>query len=45
MTQAQIVSESGLYKLVMRSDKDEAKVFQDWVTRTVLPAIWKQAQI
>ena len=33
------VSESGLYKLVMRSDKPEAKAFQKWVTRTVLPAI------
>lgn len=36
-----IVSESGLYKLVMRSDKPEAKAFQDWVTRVVLPAIRK----
>lgn len=29
-----LVSESGLYKLVMRSDKPEAKRFQDWVTKT-----------
>ena len=36
-----IVSESGLYKLVMRSDKPEARAFQDWVTKTVLPAIRK----
>jgi prophage antirepressor-like protein len=36
-----IVSESGLYKLIMRSDKPEAKAFQDWVTREVLPAIRK----
>lgn len=36
-----IVSESGLYKLVMRSNKPEAKAFQDWVTRVVLPAIRK----
>ncbi|WP_321447661.1 BRO family protein [uncultured Cohaesibacter sp.] len=35
------VSESGLYKLVMRSDKPQAKPFQDWVTRDVLPAIRK----
>jgi hypothetical protein len=35
------VSESGLYKLIMRSDKPEAKDFQDWVTRVVLPAIRK----
>ncbi len=36
-----IISESGLYKLTMRSDKPEAKAFQDWVTRDVLPAIRK----
>ncbi|WP_417702493.1 Bro-N domain-containing protein [Pseudophaeobacter sp.] len=33
--------ERGLYKLVMHSDKPEAKAFQDWVTREVLPAIRK----
>ena len=36
-----IITESGLYKLVMRSDKPEARQFQDWVTREVLPAIRK----
>lgn len=36
-----IISESGLYKLIMRSDKPEARAFQDWVTRIVLPAIRK----
>lgn len=36
-----LVSESGLYKLVMRSDKPQARLFQDWVTRDVLPAIRK----
>ncbi|WP_366518336.1 BRO family protein [uncultured Paracoccus sp.] len=36
-----IISESGLYKLAMRSDKPEARAFQDWVTRDVLPAIRK----
>uniref|UniRef100_UPI0030D8A3D7 BRO-N domain-containing protein n=2 Tax=Pseudomonas sp. EA_35y_Pfl2_R5 TaxID=3088690 RepID=UPI0030D8A3D7 len=35
------ISESGLYKLVMRSDKPDARAFQDWVTRVVLPAIRK----
>lgn len=35
------VSESGLYKLIMRSDKPAARAFQDWVTRDVLPAIRK----
>ena len=36
-----IISESGLYKLVMRSDRPEARAFQDWVTKVVLPAIRK----
>jgi len=36
-----LISESGLYKLVMRSDKPEAREFQDWVARVVLPAIRK----
>lgn len=36
-----VVSESGLYKLVLRSDKPDAKPFQDWVTQEVLPAIRK----
>jgi prophage antirepressor-like protein len=39
--QTKFVSESGLYKLVMRSDKPEAREFQNWVTREVLPAIRK----
>jgi prophage antirepressor-like protein len=37
-------SESGLYKLVLRSDKPQAKKFQDWVTRDVLPAIRKDGR-
>lgn len=36
-----VISESGLYKLVMRSDKPEAKEFQNWVTKVILPAIRK----
>ncbi|MCU4652250.1 BRO family protein [Roseibacterium sp. SDUM158016] len=36
-----VISESGLYKLIMRSDRPTAKPFQDWVTRVVLPAIRK----
>ncbi|UWQ03973.1 Bro-N domain-containing protein [Aliiroseovarius crassostreae] len=35
------ISESGLYKLIMRSNKPEAQQFQDWVTKVVLPAIRK----
>ena len=34
-----IVSEPGLYKLIMRSRKPEAKAFQRWVTHEVLPAL------
>ena len=41
MAHAKLVSESGLYKLVMRSDKPLAKPFQDWVTQEVLPSIRK----
>lgn len=33
------VSEPGLYKLIMRSRKPEAKAFQRWVTHDVLPAL------
>lgn len=36
-----LISESGRCKLVLRSDKPEAKPFQDWVTKVVLPAIRK----
>lgn len=36
-----IVSESGLYALVMSSRKPEAKGFQRWVRKEVLPAIRK----
>lgn len=36
-----LLPESGLYKLIMRSDKPQAKAFQDWVTREVLPSISK----
>lgn len=35
------VSESGLYKLIMRSDKETAAPFQKWVTKEVLPSIRK----
>lgn len=36
-----IISEPGLYKLIMRSRKSEAKEFQRWVTHEVLPSIRK----
>lgn len=36
-----IISEPGLYRLVIRSRKPEAKEFQRWVTHEVLPSIRK----
>lgn len=36
-----IISEPGLYKLIMRSRKPGAKEFQRWVTHEVLPSIRK----
>lgn len=36
-----VVSESGLYNLVFRSNKPEAKKFRKWVTSEVLPTIRK----
>jgi anti-repressor protein len=36
-----IVNESGLYKVIMRSDKPNAKPFTRWVTHEVLPSIRK----
>lgn len=35
------LTESGVYKLIMRSNKPEAERFQDWVTDEVLPSIRK----
>jgi prophage antirepressor-like protein len=36
-----IISESGLYSLVLRSRKPEAKIFRRWITHEVIPAIRK----
>ena len=36
-----VINESGLYTLIMRSNKPEAKKFRKWVTSEVLPAIRK----
>ncbi len=41
MREVKIVSESGLYSLIMRSRKPVAKPFQRWITRKVLPSIRK----
>lgn len=36
-----VVNESGLYSVILRSDKPEAKPFRKWVTSEVLPSIRK----
>jgi len=36
-----IINESGLYSLILRSRKTEAKQFKKWVTSEVLPSIRK----
>lgn len=36
-----IVSEAGLYSLILRSRKPEAKAFKRWITHEVLPSIRK----
>lgn len=40
----QIVNESGLYNVILRSDKPQAKPFRKWVTSEVLPSIRKTGQ-
>ena len=36
-----VISESGLYQLILRSNKPEAKLFSKWVRSEVLPSIRK----
>ena len=36
-----IISEPGLYKVILRSHKSEAKKFMNWITHEVLPEIRK----
>ena len=36
-----VVSEAGLYSLILKSRKPEAKAFRRWVTHEVIPAIRK----
>lgn len=36
-----IINESGLYNVILRSDKPDAKPFRKWVTSEVLPSIRK----
>lgn len=39
-----IINESGLYAVILRSDKPQAKPFRKWVTSEVLPAIRKNGE-
>ena len=39
--QLNVISESGLYSLILRSRKPEARPFKRWVTHDVLPALRK----
>lgn len=36
-----VINEPGLYSVILRSDKPEAKAFKRWVTHDILPAIRK----
>lgn len=40
-----LVSEAGLYSLILRSRKSEAKAFKRWVTHDVLPSIRKRGDL
>jgi len=41
MQKMTLINESGLYSLILRSNKPQAKKFKKWVTSEVLPAIRK----
>ena len=36
-----IISEANLYRAIFRSDKEEARLFEDWIVEEVLPSIRK----
>lgn len=40
-----LITESGLYKLVLQLDKPDAKEFQNWSTQVVLPSTCCRATI
>lgn len=42
MQELKVISESGLYALIFRSRKPEAKAFKRWVTHDVIPSIRKR---
>ncbi|BEV10044.1 hypothetical protein ATDW_05400 [Asticcacaulis sp. DW145] len=40
-SQLNLISESGVYKVIMRSEKKEASQFSAWIAKEVLPSIRK----
>ncbi len=42
MQNLSIISESGLYTVIIRSNKEQAKPFRRWVTHEVIPSIREQ---
>jgi anti-repressor protein len=44
-TNALVVNEAGLYKLIFKSRKEEAEKFSDWVAEEVLPTIRKTGDL
>ena len=44
MQSSKIINESGLYSPILRSRKEEAKRFKNWVTSEVLPTIRKEGR-
>ena len=38
------VNESGLYSVILRSDKPEAKAFRRWITHEILPEIHRTGE-
>ena len=39
------INESGLYSLIIRSNKEEAKPFRKWITSEILPSIRKNGYL
>jgi len=38
------INESGLYSLILTSNKEEAKIFKRWITKEILPSIRKTGE-
>jgi prophage antirepressor-like protein len=44
LREVNVLNESGLYALVLTSNKQEAKLFRKWITSEVLPALRKSGK-